>query len=306
MRSALNLRHLRGFVAVAREGNFTRAAESLLLSQSALTITVRQLEDEIGVTLFNRTTRQVNLTIDGTAFLPVAERLLEDFERAISDLRTAAMRRGGLVDIAVLPSIAIRLMPAIVEHFRERYPSIRLGLHDDNARGVQRQVRHNEVDFGISNLWQPHPELEFTPLIRDRMGVVCPADHPLAKGKGPLSWRELRTFPFFIMAADTGVNATLMAAQDLPDWVRAPAGEVLAMITLVEMIRAGLGITVLPELAEPSRSDPTLVFRRLVNPTVEREICIVTRGPDLLQPPPGHRRLRPDRGVSSRERTILR
>jgi DNA-binding transcriptional LysR family regulator len=297
MRSALNLRHLRGFVAVAREGNFTRAAESLLLSQSALTITVRQLEDEIGVTLFNRTTRQVNLTIDGTAFLPVAERLLEDFERAISDLRTAAMRRGGLVDIAVLPSIAIRLMPAIVEHFRERYPSIRLGLHDDNARGVQRQVRHNEVDFGISNLWQPHPELEFTPLIRDRMGVVCPADHPLAKGKGPLSWRELRTFPFFIMAADTGVNATLMAAQDLPDWGHHRA----AGAGRAQPLRPDAGVSPIGQPHGRARD----LHRHPQEPGAHPG-GPGGPGPDLLQPPPRHRRLRPDRGVSSRERSILR
>jgi DNA-binding transcriptional LysR family regulator len=79
------------------------------------------------------------------------------------------------------------------------------------------------------------------------------------------------------MAADTSVHTALWAAQDLPEWVRTPAGEVLAMVTLVEMVRAGLGITVLPELAKPGPSEPSLVFRRLVNPVVERELGFVSR-----------------------------
>ncbi len=277
LKTAINLRHLRAFVAVAREGNFTPAAESLLLSQSALTITVQQLEDCVGVTLFNRTTRQVGPTIDGENFLSVAERLLEDFDKAIADVRVEAERRGGRVDVAVLPSVAIRLMPDILEHFRESHAGIRLVLHDDNARGVQRQVRHNEVDFGIGSPWRPHPDLEFTALTRDRFGLVCRSDHALARKKGPVSWRELQNFPLFVMAADTGVYSALRAAPDLPDWVRTPAGEVLAMVTLVEMVRAGLGITVLPELARPGPSEPTLVFRRLVNPVIERELCFISR-----------------------------
>ncbi len=277
MKTAINLRHLRAFVAVAREGNFTRAAESLLLSQSALTITVQQLEDCVGVMLFNRTTRQVSLTIDGENFLSVAERLLEDFDKAIAGVRVEAERRGGQVDIAVLPSVAIRLMPDILELFRESHAGIRLVLHDDNARGVQRQVRHNEVDFGICSPWRPHPDLEFTALMRDRFGVVCRSDHALARKTGPVSWRELRDSPLFVMAADTGVYSALRAAQDLPEWVRTPAGEVLAMVTLVEMVRAGLGITVLPELARPGPSEPSLVFRTLVDPVVERELCFVSR-----------------------------
>jgi DNA-binding transcriptional LysR family regulator len=277
LKTAINLRHLRAFVAVAREGNFTRAAESLLLSQSALTLTVQQLEDCVGVMLFKRTTRQVRLTIDGENFLSVAERLLEDFDKAIGGVQVEAARRGGQVDVAVIPSVAIRLMPDILERFRETHAGIRLVLHDDNARGVHRQVRDNEVDFGISGPWRTHPDLEFTALTRDRFGVVCRSDHVLARKTGPVSWRELQDSPLFIMAADTSVHTALRAAQDLPEWVRTPAGEVLAMVTLLEMVRAGLGITVLPALAKPGPSEPSLVFRRLVNPVVERELGFVSR-----------------------------
>jgi DNA-binding transcriptional LysR family regulator len=276
-RPNVSLRHLRAFVAVARQGSFTRAAESLLLSQSALTITIRQFEDEIGTQLFNRTTRQVGLTSDGEAFLPVAERLLDDFYSAITDMRATAKRKRGRVDIAAVPSVATQLTPNLVAAFTEAYPGTEVHVHDDNARGVHRRVRDNDADFGITSIWRPDPDLAFTPLTRDRFGVVCRGDHRLARKRGAVSWRDLDGEPFFRMAADTGVHPILAALDGVPESVRAPVGELLAMVTLAETVRAGLGITALPSLADPSRIDPELVFRKLVSPTVEREICIVTR-----------------------------
>ena len=191
---SLTLRHVRAFVEVAHHGSFRRAAEKLFLSQPALTITISQLEDLVGVSLFNRTTRQVNLTTDGEDFLPIAERLVADFDRAISDLKTSAERRGGQVAIAVLPSLTINLLPEILARFKSSNPGIRVILRDDNARGVQRQVLNNESDFGISNLWEEDSELEFTPLTLDPVGLVCPPDHPLGKTSKPLAWGNLEDY----------------------------------------------------------------------------------------------------------------
>ncbi|GAB4293138.1 MAG: LysR family transcriptional regulator [Roseovarius sp.] len=282
--AAINLRHLRAFVAVAREQSFTRAAERLFLSQSALTIAVRQLEAHLGVTLLHRTTRSVGLTEDGAAFLPAAERLLADFDAAIGAVRQRAAQRRGRVAIAVLPSVATRLLPPIVTQFHAANPDIRLMVRDDNGRGVQRQLLEHDVDFGISNVWKPHPELEFTPLSRDRFGLVCRRDDPLAEGDGPLPWSAIDPERLFVMAADTGVHTALQESPGFAERFPTPAGEVLAMVTLLEMLRAGLGVTVLPELARPSDSDPDLVFRRLVNPVVFRHLGLIRRRHEALAP----------------------
>ena len=106
------------------------------MSQPALTITINQLEDLVGVSLFTRTTRQVNLTTEGENFLPIAERLIADFDLAISDLKMSAVRRGGQVSIAVLPSLTINLLPGLLASFKSSNPGIRVVLRDDNARGV--------------------------------------------------------------------------------------------------------------------------------------------------------------------------
>jgi len=273
----LALRHIRAFVEVAHQGSFRRAAEKLFVSQPALTITISQLEELVGVRLLHRTTRRVNLTIDGEDFLPIAERLVADFDRAISDLKVSAKRRGGQVAIAVLPSLTINLLPGILARFKNANPGIRVILRDDNARGVQRQVLNNESDFGISNRWEEDSELEYTPLTLDPVGLVCPPDHPLGNSKSPVAWNKLEGLPFVGMSQDTGVYKLINAIEGCPESLRSPEYEVLTMAALGGILEAKLAITVLPLLAVPGHMHPALVFRTLIKPRVERELCIITR-----------------------------
>ena len=282
MKSAINLRHLRAFVAVARDSSFTRAAERLLLSQSALTVTVRQLEEHLGVALFNRTTRQVVLTVDGESLLIAAERIIGDFDHAFAAVTETAKQRQGRVPIAVVPSVATRLMPPLVRGFHEIYPDIRITLRDDNGRGVHRQVLDHDVEFGISNVWRPYPELEFTLLTSDRFGLVCRRDDPLAREEGPFNWAGIDQKRLFIMASDTGFYTALQNTPEFVERCPTPAGEVLAMVTMLDMVRAGLGITLLPELARPAAVESELVFRRLTNPAVHRHLCLIRRRNEAL------------------------
>ncbi|MGF1609602.1 MAG: LysR substrate-binding domain-containing protein [Kiloniellales bacterium] len=281
---AATIKQLRAFVEIARRGNFTRAAEALSLSQPALTIIVNQFEDILGIRLFDRTTRRVRLTQEGTAFLPTAERLLHDFDTAIDDLRAVAERRRGRVGIAALPSIAVRLLPDIVAKFTLRYPGISVHLHDDNASGVQQRVLRGEVDFGIGSRWEETPDLEFRPLLSDPFGLVCPAGHPLASARGPLPWQALSGHPFLGLARDTGIWPLLHRVAGLPENVVAPQYEVSNIATLEGMLRVGLGITALPALAVPHGRDTRLVFRLLTDPVVHRDLCAITRRGRSLSP----------------------
>jgi len=284
----VTLRHLRSFIEVARRGNFTRAAEALSVSQPALTITINQFENGLGVKLFDRTTRRVRLTGEGAEFLPTAQRLLEDFDAAIAGMRDVAERRSGRVGLASLPSVAVRLLPQIVARFSQAHPGIHIHLHDDNASGVELRVRRNEVDFGIASQWAPNPELEFRPLITDAFGVVCRGDHRLAADRGPIAWRAIADEPFLGLAADTGIRPLLDAVKSLPDNVRAPRYEVSNTATLEGMLKAGLGITALPALAMPAGSESGLIYRPLQRPAVRREIGLITRKGRSLSPAAQH------------------
>ena len=202
---------------------------------------------------------------------------MADFDRAISDLKTSAKRRGGQVSIAVLPSLTNNLLPELLAGFKHANPGIRVVLRDDNARGVQRQVLNNESDFGISNRWEADSDLVFTPLTLDPVGLVCHADHPLAKSNKPLAWRKLEAEAFVGMSQDTGVNKLINAVEGCPESVRTPEYEVLTMAALGGILEAQLAITALPRLAIPRHMHPALMFRRLIEPRVDRELCIITR-----------------------------
>lgn len=280
----VTLKHLRSFIEVARQGNFTRAAEALSVSQPALTIAIGQFEDEIGVRLFDRTTRRVRLTGEGEAFLPTAVRLLEDFDSALADIREVAERRRGRVGVAALPSVAVRLLPDLLARFSERYPGIQVHLHDDNASGVQERVGRRQVDFGLGSRWEPASELSFRPLMKDEFGLVCRTDHELARHDGPIAWRELAGHPFLGLALDTGIQQVLRGLKGLPETVRSPKYEVSNIATLGGMLGAGLGVTALPALAMPRSGEHRLVFRKLIRPVVHRELSLITRRGRSLSP----------------------
>jgi DNA-binding transcriptional LysR family regulator len=272
----LSFRHLRAFVCVARHSSFSRAAEELAISQPALTLTIRQFEDMVGVQLFTRTTRSVTPTPCGREFLPTVEKYLDDFEQSIMQIRARALQQENQVNIALLPSIAIRLLPNVIQEFGKLNPDIRLRLHDDNGRGVQTQVLSGEADFGLCNQWNPHPDLEFIPLLRDRVGLICHRDHPLAKQSDPLPWSELDEYEFIGMADDTAICRLTDNRDDLPESVRNPPHRVLTIAALVGLVERGDSIAALPALASPEYLNPSLIYRDLVDPVIDREICLIT------------------------------
>lgn len=280
----VTLKHLRAFVRVAEEASFTRAAKRLAVSQPSLTIQITQLEEELGLRLFDRTTRRVRLTSNGEEFLPIARRLLDDLRGAIAEVRAVAECRRGRVTVAALPSIAASLMPNIVIQYSALYPAVAVHLHDCNASDVQGRVLRGEVDFGISSMWEPNEDLGFEPILRDRFGVVCRSDHPLGQSRSPLPWRALAETTYLGLAADTGIRPLLRRIDDLPDSIYAPQFEVSNITTMQGLLEAGLGISALPELTIRGGRMSDLVFRPLIEPVLTRDLCLITRRGRSLTP----------------------
>ncbi len=274
---AVALRHIRAFVEVAEQGSFTVAADILAISQPALTSTINQLEDLLGVALFIRTTRSVQLTDIGKEFLPKAQSLLFNFDHELNAVHEAGKRSGGQVKIAVLPSLAISIIPRAVASFTDEQPMVTIQTRDDNAKGVHHQVLMNKSDFGITNKWEEDSQLKFTPIFEDRVGLVCHHSHDIAKSKSGTQWGKLVDYHFVGMSGDTGVNAMLKAIPDLPSCVVTPEYEVLTMVALASLIHTNLAVSALPVLAVPRLIEPPLKFIKLSKPTVWRQIYIVTR-----------------------------
>ena len=259
---------------VARHGSFNRAAEELSRSQPAVTLAIKQLEGCIGLKLFERTTRKVTPTTAGEKFTPIAERLLREFDMAIYDVTATADCRSGHISVSVLPSVATRLLPEIIRKFTAKYPDISIHLSDYNARGVQQSVERNEVDFGIGSLWHPNNNLKFLPLLEDTFEFVCHKDHPLARGRSSVSWQQLEGLSFL----GTGLTHALK----MQKYIGNPKFAFSTTTTLFAMLKANLGVTVLPSLAIPQ--DDLLISMPLIDPIETREICVISRQDWTLSP----------------------
>lgn len=243
---------VRGFVTVASTGSFTRAAAVLHLSQSALTTRIRQLEEALGLRLFDRNTRSVDLTDSGRQLLPIFLRLVGDLEDAVINAREHARRANGIVRVACLPSCAATLMPDLIAQFRALRPEATVVVEDAIDSHVRRLVRDGEVDFGIC-AFQEEPGLHFEDLFEDRLQVVHRPHDAIGK-MSRVTVADLSRHPLILMKRGTSVRRVVEEAFAAAGCSPAQAYEVSCMSTAVALVQAGLGLALLPSTALEMRT----------------------------------------------------
>jgi LysR family transcriptional regulator, carnitine catabolism transcriptional activator len=270
----INLRQLRAFVSIGRLGSFTKAADALHATQPALSAQIRELEDALGVKLFDRSTRSVTLTQAGEDLLPVVDNVLGDLGSVVARARDVARRNTGRVTIAALPSLAATLMPAAVAQMRVRHPGITVVIKDALAERIIGLIRADEVDFALTSAPPTDPQLQFTALLTDRMVAVLPPGHPLARAK-MVKLVDLLASPLVLMDRDSSVRRIVDAACASIGRMAEPAYEAAYMSTAIGLVRAGLGATLLPSSAAELRRAGDVVIRDLDAPRVERELGIL-------------------------------
>lgn len=280
---SLNLRHLEAFAAIVSAGNFTRAARVLHVSQPALTVQIRELEQTLGVRLLDRNTRTVKLTRIGQQLSPVVERILRDVEGVVHNARDMAAGIRGTVSVAALPSGCAMILPRIIAKFREQHPGITVSLKDVTTERVLAMVRNEEVDFGIGSFADSDPTIQVTPLFTDHMRVVIRQRSPLAR-KRVLKLKDLVKSPLILMAPLTSVRTIVDRAFESIGHMPAPAYEVTYMSSAVGMVRAGLGIAFLPSAALEMSGLSGLTSRAVDHPGLARRIVAVQRAGRQLSP----------------------
>lgn len=273
----ISLRHLRCFVAVADTGSFTLAAARLYQTQSSLTATIQQFEEEVGLKLFDRTTRRVVMTADAARFKPVADRVLQDFDTAVGDLQAISLSHRGHARIAAVSSMVEHVLTPALAAFQRSYPDITISVSDGSSDKVERAVLSGEVDFGIASRLNNFPDLSYLPIVGDRFGVLFPADHPLGTIERPLKWADLVEFKTISLANDTGIGAFLDTHPSLGMHHASLTDRASSTTSLFAMLTLGGRISVLPELAMQSGPLKKFSFRELTDPVVTREVCLITR-----------------------------
>jgi len=282
-----DLRRLRYFVAVAERLHFGRAAEALHISQPPLSRAIRALEDELGVALFSRTRRKVELTPEGERLLEETRRLTGQLERTVHELRAMASGRQarlriGFVSLADYGGV----LPELLRGFKSAHPAVRLSLREMLSPDQAAALHAGELDFGL--LLPPvagAARLDHLVVQREPFVVALPARHPLARGGGRLRLRELADEPFVMIPRRIAPRLYDIVAQ-----LAAQAGmslnvaqEAIQMQTVVSLVSSGLGAAVVPaSVANLGRRG--VVYRALAERHPRLDLWLAWRRGALAQP----------------------
>ena len=280
----VTLRHLRAAVGIARCGSFRSAADSLHVSQPALSQTISELESELGVTLFDRTSRSVRQTELGRNFVLGAQSVLVAFDRLIQETGDVVQSRRGRVVVSCVSSIAGRVLPLAIMRCAQRYPEIDVVVQDDVAIQVLSSVQAGDADFGLTI--EPAAlsnGMQFEPLHEDRFFLVCQITHLLAK-KRQVSWRALKGESLIALSTTSGTHGIISAELERQQVHVTQQTLVSHLSTVHGMLDSGFGVAVLPKIALPVPEHPTLVSIPLVQPVLSRTIGVYRRRDRSLSP----------------------
>jgi DNA-binding transcriptional LysR family regulator len=270
------LRQLRAFAAVYQLRKLSAAAQQLNVTQSAISVLVRQMEDGLGTRLFDRTTRSLQPTQAANEAIAVAERILRDVDALGAGQHALSTLQRGRVSLAITPTLAEMLLPAAVRRFTTEHPEVRLVIDDCAPDQFLARVVGEQVDFGIGTPEGTAADVVQQTLLRDHLSLVCPANHPLARSRS-VRWADLGGHAITTIHAGYGVRRLIDAAAARAGVTLQVAHEVTFLSTALWMTASGLGASVMPSAYAVHAGWPGLVVRPLTAPRVSRDVAIVTR-----------------------------
>lgn len=272
------------FLRVAELLSFSEAGRSLHVSQPALTRNVQQIEEIIGARLFDRSTRKVDLTPVGMQLLPIARRVLEEFETACSEMAHFIDALKGNVNVAAMPSVAAALLPQTIAKFQQRYPNVDFRITELQSPNIAEKVADGVCDFGVSVQAQNNSRVTFRPLIHDDIYLVCRADAPIAS-RTSVPWTVFKDFPFIAMVPGCSIRAIAESVFRKLQIDVKPHYECQHLSTALSLIEAGLGISAMSSLMILQHMKyGGLVALPVIQPCANRPVGIITRAGRSVSP----------------------
>ena len=270
----MELRHLRYFVTVAEELHFGRAATRLYIVQPSLSQQIRQLEDELGVPLLRRTKRSVELTDAGKVFLAEAQKVLVQVQEAKRAAQRAARGEIGRLVIGYISSSTYDLLPMMLSAYRERFPEIDVALRELTTQEQVRALEEEAIQVGLLRLPINDPTVHVEVIRREPIVCVLPEDHPLAFHER-ITLHLLAHEPFVLQSRQRGggyyaqVMNLCLTSGFSPNVIQ----EVTEMHTIVSLVAAGMGVSLVPLSIKNIRSQG-VVYRELEGATLITEMAM--------------------------------
>ncbi|WP_409266375.1 LysR family transcriptional regulator [Massilia sp. BHUDP2] len=277
------LRQMRAFVALAKTGNFTLAAQAMHVTQSALSGLIKELEQTLGAKVVDRSTRRALLTDIGKELYPLFSQMIDDLDGALANVADHTRLKKGIVRIAAPQLLSCTLMPEAIAAYRAKYPDIEVRLGDTGVESVVNRVLSGEADIGIGPEREPAPPLDARLLFEMPFALVFPKGHQLEK-QARVTWKDVARYPLISLQG----QFTERLLDDMHASMHAPsvkpANEVTFMTTALAMAAAGLGVTVCMPYAAPLATLYGLVMRQLEEPVLTRRFFLYTRPGRSLSP----------------------
>jgi len=247
--SRFTLRQLRAFVLAADEGSFTRASRHLHITQSGLSLLIQELEDILGTALFHRTTRRVELTEAGQAFLPWTRRLLNELGQAATAVADLRDKRMGILRLAAPQLLASTLLPAALSRFRQCFPAVEIHLSDFPVEKVLEQVESAQVELALGpNPVTGAPDLAREPILRTPHYLVCRKnDLPVRMRR--VRWQALSRMRFISPTQDFVKQMQQHLGEECQPLLEQPGMTVVNFTTAFGLVAAGFGVTLAPPYA---------------------------------------------------------
>ncbi|MEJ8571619.1 LysR family transcriptional regulator [Microbaculum marinum] len=270
----LTLRQLEAVVSVADTGSFTAAASRLLISQPSLSEAIHRTETELGVRIFERTTRSLKLTSHGRRIVDVAREAVEKHRAAIAEIGDLAQGRHGRITIAALPSLAHATLPNALLAFRRDYPDLQVSVLDAHHDTALEAVQSGIADVGLTMRPTIATDLCFEDVGDDPFTLVAGRKHALLD-KADVAWRELLGTPFIALARGSSVRRLTDRALETAGIALVPAIETASVSSATAMACAGLGVTALPRLALTLVEESSVGIRPLVDAPLKRKLGVL-------------------------------
>lgn len=282
----INLRLFQTFLAVASEGSFRLAGEKLNRAHSAVSIQIRQLEDQLQVKLFERTTRSVKLTEEGAKLRESLRKAHFEILHGVREIREAADLKRGQLSLASSSHLASIYLPPILTDFVRQFADIAVTIRELTSTDLYEAVRKQEVDFAIG----PHTEdkaFNFTPILVEPLQAIV---HPrfVAEPRTTITWREISAYPILLQAPQTAMRKIVDRVLQENGLETTNRYQFIQAETIIAMAEAGLGIAIQPSTRV--QKQPLLHARAipLTDPTIRRAMSLIRLKNRALSPAAGH------------------
>lgn len=280
----VTVKQIKLFVEVARSLSFARAAETMHLSQPAVSLAIQNLEQAIGGKLFARSTRSLELTPEGQAFYPTATRLLNDWNEALEDVNNLFTMKRGKLNMAVMPSFSTNVLPDLVRQYHEQYPQVNLSIQNIVMDDAIESVRKSRNELAISFASENMNGLNFTPLY-DVTFIAVYSDHFLPTLKNvnlTEDWSPLFDLPMVAMDKDSTVRRWLDETTQQHELQSQIVAEVNQLDSLGQLVSMGLGVGIVPSLCAEQMQQMGLHMQKISADILTRPVGVVTHNQSPL------------------------